>query len=67
MVHIIIIMCFNYKESIFCKNSDYLKYLYNIHLLIKSITNETMNINNNYYSENKKDLLKKIEILIRYL
>ena len=33
---------YNYKESIFCKNSDYPKYLYNICLLIKSITSETM-------------------------
>ena len=34
---------YNYKDSIFCKNSDYLKYLYNIRFLIKSITSETMN------------------------
>ena len=32
---------YNYKKSIFCKNSEYLKYLYNIRLLIRSIISET--------------------------
>jgi hypothetical protein len=52
---------YNYKESIFYKNSDYLKYLYDICLLIKSIISETMNINNDYYNEKRKDLIQKLK------
>ena len=52
---------YNYKDSIFCKNSDYLKDLYNIRLLIKSITSETMNKNNDYYIETRKDLIQKLK------
>ena len=58
---------YNYKDSIFCKNCDYLKYLYNIRLLIKSIISETMNKNNDYYIENKERFNTKIKISIRYL
>ena len=51
----------NYKESLFYKNSEYLKGLYNIRLLIKSITSETMNINNDYYNEKRRDLIQKLK------
>ena len=54
-------MFYNYKDSIFCKNSNYLKDLYNIRLLIKSITCETMNKNNDYYIENRRDLIQKLK------
>ena len=61
MVHIIIIMCFLITKKVFFKNSDYLKYLFNICLLIKSITSETLKINNDYYNENRRDLIQKLK------
>ena len=54
-------MFYNYKDSIFCKNSDYLEDLYNIRLLIKSIISKTLNKNNDYYIETRKDLIQKLK------
>ena len=60
MVHIIHLCFIITKKLYFIKNSEYLKYLYNIRLLIKNITSETLNINNDYYNENRRDLIQKL-------